>query len=237
MNFDTLAPIILAISQVVITYLQKKSTDRSDAEIRMLKNMQADSQQEITRLKASEKENKDGHRFRQDVYNIITETAMLKIIESESIYSNNSLADALTSYFSKLSDFALTFFYSSFRNNVKITEKFLYRFLRKNLDSEFAKLITSIKANISDEKCQVIGNSKSPVNFIDLLSTKILKSPTVFDLNELLLTRLAQNGIKEDDLKTIFVKYTDDFIETLKQTYINFNKLKDFDIEILDEKM
>lgn len=236
MNFDTFAPIILAISQVVIAYLQKKHTDTSDSEIRMLKNMQADSQMAITRLQASEKENKDGHKFRQDVYNIITETAMLKIIESESIYSNDSLADALTSYFSKLSDFALTFYYSSFRNNVKVTEKFLYRFLRKNLDAEFAKLIATIKSNISEEKCQVIGNAKSPVNFIDLLSTKILKNPTIFDLNELLLMRLVQNGIKEEDLKAVFVKYTDDFIETLKQSFINFNKLKDFDIE-LDEKM
>jgi predicted nucleic acid binding AN1-type Zn finger protein len=59
MNFESLAPIILAISQVVIAYLQKKHTDTSDSEIRMLKNMQADSQMAITRLQASEKENKD----------------------------------------------------------------------------------------------------------------------------------------------------------------------------------
>jgi hypothetical protein len=59
MNFESLAPIILAISQVVIAYLQKKHTDTSDSEIRMLKNMQADSQMAITRLQALEKENKD----------------------------------------------------------------------------------------------------------------------------------------------------------------------------------
>jgi len=224
--------IILALSQVTIAYLTKKQITSADAEIRMLKSMQADSQMDITRLKACEKENKESHSFRQEVYNAITETAALKIIEEESIYSHEELSDALTAYFNELPDFALTFYYSTFRNNVRVTKKYLYRFIKKGLNAEFSKLITAVKKSITEEKCQVVGNSKHPVNFFEMLEKKAAKEPTIFDLNELLINRLVDNGIKEAELKTIFVNYTYDFLQTFKERFIDFNRLKEFELDI-----
>jgi hypothetical protein len=221
----------LAVTQIIIAYITKKANDESKAEIRMLKNMQADTQLRQDRQEYEIKHNKEGHYFRKELCNDVTVTAAIKIIESEAIPARVDLSDALTSYFNQLSEFALTFFYSPLRTDARITEEFLRRFITVNFNPEFRKLDEFFKTKIKDEKCIVVGNSKKCVEFYEYLNFKFDKKPNIYDYNELLISRLVINGINEAELKKIFVTYTDNFLNEFKDKLVRFNKLKDFDIE------
>lgn len=222
----------LAITQIYIAYKTKKADDESKAEIRMLKNMQAETQLRQDRQEMKIDNNDNGHAFRKELCNDIIITAAIKIIESEAIPARKELADALTSYFNQLSEFALTYFYSPLRTDSRITKEFLKGFITINFNSEFSKLDEFLKTKIKDEKCVVVGNSKKCVEFYEYLTFKGEKKPTIHDYNEMLIERLVINGIYEADLKRIFVTYTDNFLIELKRKLVAFNKLKDFDTEI-----
>lgn len=221
----------LAIAQIYIAYKTKKDSDESKAEIRMLKNMQAETQVRQDRQEKKIDSNEEGHTFRKELCNDIIVTAAIKIIESEVIPARKELSDALTSYFNQLSEFALTFFYSPLRTDSRITKKFLKGFITINFNSEFSKLDLFLRAKIKDEKCILVGNSKKAIDFYKYLTAKLEDTPTIHDYNTLLIDRLVIDGIHEAELKTIFVTYTDNFLTELKSKLDDFNKLKDFDDE------
>jgi hypothetical protein len=225
------APTVLAVAQIYVAYKTKKDSDESKAEIRMIKSMQAETQLRQDRLENKVDSNDNGHTFRKELCNDIIVTAAIKIIESEAIPARKELSDALTSYFNQLSEFALTFFYSPLRTDNRITKEFLKGFITIIFNAEFSKLDEFFKTKIKDEKCITVGNSKKCIEFYEYLNFKDEKRAIIYDYNELLIDRLVINGIHEAELKTIFVTYTDNFLNELKRKLVAFNKLKDYDIE------
>jgi len=240
------------VFSLISSFLLNKKSTTSEAKINMMEDMLTDQQMQLNKLRELVKISNIGHQFRPDLQNIISENSeieinridtILKVHEKallkqnkhiDLIFKRDIVISSLTQYFEDLSKFALAFFYSSLRDNEKCTQAKFLEYLNKKHNSIFLPLLTSLADGVKIEKGYITGTSLNRITFTEFLVIKQLdeKDAGIFNLIELLITRLELNNIKEKEMKEIFVKYVDQFMTKFSAKLTDFLDLNDYEFEL-----
>jgi hypothetical protein len=216
----------------IVGYLVKRQNSISSAEIKLMKVkiIQLESDNEELKQKATKNENI--HIFEQDMINSITDTAIMKMIESENLSKDYAVVAAITDYFKGIANFALDFFKSDLRYNSNISSEDFYKQLETRVNTIMYKLLVIVRKEIDEEKSIKHGNSIVPIKFIEYFGTdddSKRKEVDCFAINKILITELVKNGLDETKLKKKFIKYTTDFMSIFKDKYASFIKFKNYE--------
>ena len=224
-----------AIFSGLIGYLTKRQTSQSSTEIKLMKIKITQLESDNEELKQKAIVNENFHAFEQDIINSITDTAIIKVIESENLSKNYAVVAAITDYFKGISAFALDFFKSDLRHNSNISTEDFNKQLTTRINTLMYKLLVILRKEIDTEKAIKHGNSIVPVKFIELFGTdddSKRKEKDCFVVNKILIEKLVKNGLDEVGLKKAFIEYTTNFMSTFKDKYSNFTDLEYYEDKI-----
>jgi hypothetical protein len=244
--------IIAGIGTLLSAIKQNRQIGQANAETRMLKNMVSELQVDVQELKENDRKEKEYKDFTKDIRNSINENATIKINELEIMLRSHlehipdnekgkldikKIVSGITDYFANVSEFSVKYYNSGFRSNDRVTKKMFMNYLEKSTNSFMFMLISTLNDSVKLEKAKKFSSKIIYIQFIEFFGTKdtMNKEPDCFQLVEILLEKLATNGHNNIQLKSLFLEFTENFIDKFNEKLQIFLGLEDYDTVI--EKM
>jgi len=228
--------VVSGVFGIIQAFLSKNKEKKNEAQMNLIKESIATNSNYIDILKSKADKNEEDHNLRRDLKNLVNEISTNKIVESELLVENMRLVSSLIDYFDSISDFSLKFYYADWRYSEKITTKQFETYLQFNLDAIMLKFINALNMYVTDEKSIKAGNNFHYTNFTEFFATALKDSNQTdcFGYNKKLSNELALNGFddKGNDVKTKFIEYVNNWMDTFKDIFKRYYKLEDYDAVI-----
>lgn len=230
MNTELLTVIVANIVTLLLGYLKIRSDKKEDFKKQMIDNLERDMnlqasldkmRSEFDALKHSFEIHSKDNEFRKSFYNALSERASLLINNNLVLSEQSEFTDALMKWTIYLQEFGCKFYYSNYRKDNK---KELRSYLDLDMNSAISRFDTRLRELIKAEKAYQIHSEMKKINFAEYL-----KRTEFYRKCQLLVSRLAENGLNDKTMTALFVEYTESFIVEFMKAVSSFRGLIDYD--------